>query len=76
MTTFSTGTKKNNNIRPTLMSCGRIGLGESSEDTVEITKELVDNGSNYLQLWTRKFYNFFVNEVHDIPNPETVYLTN
>ena len=76
MATVCTGTNKNNNIRPMTMACGHVGLGESSLDTVELTKKIIDNWSNYLQLWARKFDNQFVNEFHDVPNPETVLLTN
>ena len=57
-----------------LMSCGRSGLGEYLEDSMELTKEIIDDGHNYLQLWTSKFNSLFVNEVHDIPNTETYYL--
>ena len=76
MKTFATGIKKNNNIRSTLMTCSSLGLGESSDYDVELTNKIINNGSNYLRLQTRKFDNLFVNEILDIPNPETFYVTN
>ena len=59
-----------------IMAYSRTGLDGSSENTVELIKEKMDNGSNYLQLWTRKFDNLFVNEAHYVPNYETACLTN
>ena len=52
-----------------LMACGRAGLGDSSEENVEIRKEIIENSSDYLRSWAKKFEKIHVNEVHDIPNP-------
>ena len=75
MKNFAARLKKSNSIMQIIMTFGRMGLGESSVETVELMREIIENRFNYLRLWARKFENLFVNEVRDIPNPESVCIT-
>ena len=49
MTTFTTRILKNNKIRSIILQAAKVSLGEKSEDTVEIMKEILEDGKEYLQ---------------------------
>ena len=44
MTTFFEGMLHNEEIKPTIMKVAKVGLGEKSEENVEIMKEILASG--------------------------------
>ena len=49
MTTFFEGMLHNEEIKPTIMKVAKVGLGEKSEENVEIMKEILASGKECLE---------------------------
>ena len=49
MNAFGVSAMKNNAIRPVLLTCSHVGLGEKSEDVIDCIKEVMENGKHVCQ---------------------------
>ena len=48
LTTFSALVRRNRVLKPLVLSCSEIGIGSTSEDTVDSIKRMLSNGREYL----------------------------
>ena len=76
MTTFTAGIIENNQIRPIIMQAAKVGLGETAEKTVDIMKEILDDGREYLERLIEACEHEFPDYAHDVPPASSVVLKN
>ena len=76
MLTFAAGIIENNKMRSIITQAAKVGLGESTVNTVEIMKEILDDGREYLERLKETCEREFPDYKHDIPPASSVALVN
>ena len=76
MTSFAEGIMEDRVLRPIILQCARIGLGETSEDTIDIALEMIEEGKGYLHKWAKKFEKLHLDMKHAIPHRDKLCVTN
>ena len=76
LTTFSALINRNTLLKPLVLSCSEIGVGSTSEDTIDSVKRILFNGREYLSRWVRRFIKMHPEDTHDIPIEDDLTLGN
>ena len=76
MLTFAAGIIENNQLRPIILQSAKVGIGEKSEDTVEIMKEILEDSKEYLEWLKEICEREFPYFKYDIPPSSAVTLSN
>ena len=76
MTSISAGTMKDNLLKPIMLTCSKVGLGETSEDAVDIFNETLEDGKEHVTELKKTCEREYPEFEHDIPSEESLSLIN
>jgi len=76
MTTFAASVKQNNKIWSIILQVAKVGLGESSEDTVTAFKEILEDSREYIEELTKTCQEYFADFEHNLPSKENLSIDN
>ena len=48
MTSMSAGMMKDNLLKPMMLTCSKVGMGETSKDTVKFFNETLEDGKEHV----------------------------
>ena len=76
MLTFAAGIMQNDELRPIILQSAKVCIGETSEQTVEIMKKILEDGREYLEWLKEICEREFPYFEPDIPPASAVTLSN
>ena len=76
MTSMSAGIMKDNLLKPIMLTCSKVGMGETSKDTVDIFNETLEDGKEHITKLKKTCEREHPEFEHDIPSEESLSLIN
>ena len=76
ITFFTARIMKNGAIKSIVLQYCYVSIGFTSEETVEVTQEILSEGKDYLRVWIERCEKECSSFVHDMPSPESITLKN